>query len=85
MRSLEQAIRDHLDAYLSGEVSLDAFKEWMIGVTWNRDDALGSDARQLAYAIELALAEESGGYLTREELHADLRQILERSPVNVEA
>ena len=81
MDPLEAAIRDNLESYLTGGISLDALKDWRIGVTWNAEGAARREALQLAYAIELVLAEEFGGFLTHDELQADLRTLLERVPL----
>lgn len=83
MGSLVVAIRRHLSAYLAGTVSLDELKDWMVDATWNIEEAASPDVRQLAYDIELALAEESSGFLTREELHTDLLELVDHAGLNV--
>jgi hypothetical protein len=40
---------------------------------------------QLAYDIELVLAESTSGYLTPDELHADLLEIGKRANLSTEA
>jgi hypothetical protein len=83
MEPLAVAIRRHLLDYLAGTVSLDEFKDWIVAATWGIDDTASPEERQLAYDVELALAEESSGFLTREELHDDLQKLLDRAVLNV--
>lgn len=75
MTDLESAIRHHLISYLSNAISLDEFTAWLVGTTWNIENKNDPDASHLAYAIELALAEHSSGYLATEELRAELRNL----------
>ena len=83
MESLAVAIRRHLVAYLAGAESLDDLKDWMVAATWGIEDAASQEERQFANDVELTLAEESSCFLTREELHADLRKLLDRTARNV--
>ena len=80
MDQLEKAIHDHLESYFSGEMSLDEFKDWFVGATWNIEGRAAPEAIELAYAVELALAEASGGYLTTDELQEELRKLTARIP-----
>jgi hypothetical protein len=75
MEDLEAAIRHQLVSYLSNRVSLDEFTAWLVGATWNIDPLSEPEASQLAYAIELALAEHTSGLLTREQLRAELQSL----------
>ena len=84
MDSLAVAIRRHLIDYLAGTESLDELKVWMVAATWGIEDAASPEARQLAYDVELVLAEESSCFLTQEEFHADLRKLLDRTALNVQ-
>jgi hypothetical protein len=82
MDPLEHALHDHLNDFLAGAISLDALKDWLVGATWNIEERASPAAVQLAYAVELALAEASGGYLTQDELRAQLRELVERVPAS---
>jgi hypothetical protein len=73
------AIRRHLIDYLAGTISLDQLKERLIDATWDSEDAAHWEALQLAYDVELVLAEESSGHLTPEELRADLQELVDRA------
>ncbi len=75
MKSLEAAIRHQLVSYLSDHLSLDEFTAWLVAATWNIENVGELGASQLAYAIELSLAEHSSGLLTLEELRIELRAI----------
>jgi hypothetical protein len=80
MDQREKAPYDHVERFLAGSITLDELKDWLIGATWNIEDKAAPAAIQLAYAVELALAEESGGFLTTDELHADLRKLIQPVP-----
>ena len=80
MDPLETTIRRHLDRYLAGDAGLDAFVDWFVGVAWTIEEQGSPDARELTYAIQLALAEASSGLLTPIELRAEL-QALSGQPV----
>jgi hypothetical protein len=72
MSQLEQSIRHRLTSYLAGNLSLDDFTEWLVGATWNIGSTGDVAASELAYSIELALAEHSSGLLTLDELRSEL-------------
>jgi hypothetical protein len=61
MEPLLTAIHHHLTDFLAGTMSLDELKDRMVAITWSFDDATSPEARQLAYDIELVLAEDSSG------------------------
>lgn len=82
MTERESAIRHQLGAYLSDAMSLDVFTAWLVGASWNIEQTGDVGASQLAYAIELALAEHSGGFLTLDELRSELRNISREELVN---
>jgi hypothetical protein len=75
MTERESAIRHQLGAYLSDAMSLDEFTAWLVGASWNIEQTGDVGASQLAYAIELALAEHSSGLLTLDELQRALRDL----------
>ncbi len=63
-------------------MSLDAFTAWIVGASWNIENTGDVGASPLAYAIELALAEYSSGFLTLDELRSELRHISREELVN---
>jgi hypothetical protein len=83
MTERESAIRHQLGAYLSDAMSLDAFTAWLVGASWNIEKTRDVGASQLAYAIELALAEHSSGLLRLDELRLALRNLNQRADLNV--
>ena len=74
---LELDIHNHLVRYLSGEISLDEFRDWFDPATWEVDPVGATSASQLAGEVELRLAEFSNGHLTEEDLRAKLRPLVE--------
>jgi hypothetical protein len=83
MENLETAIRNHLVSYVAGELSLEAFTSWLVSASWDIAGAGDEDAAQLAYSIELALAEHSSGLLTDDELRAELQRFSEHVRLNL--
>ena len=73
--SLELAIQDRLRNYLNGDTSLDEFKTWLVGATWNSESGMEPTAARLASHIILVLAEHSGGYRTDAELLHELTNV----------
>lgn len=87
MDSLATAIRRHLARYLTGTLTLNEFQDWLVNATWNvhEDEAASPQAVQLADDITLVLAELSSGFMTFDELRADLLEIAKREPSDTEA
>ena len=77
----ESALRQALASYLSGELSLAAFDDWIAVQTWDMHRGSSEQAQKLAGAIELRLAEHSAGHLSGEELRSQLQSLL-REPGN---
>lgn len=80
METLESAIYGRLDAFLSGALSLEDFTAWLVGATWNIEQMGNTGAIDVAFAIELALAEHSSGLLTLEEFRTELRSFGRNGP-----
>ena len=79
----ETEIRGQLARYLVGEIPLDQFEEWLVQGSWDAHlDSEGS-AQELAYNVELKLAEFSSGHLSEEELRRGLRPLLEYCTVRL--
>ncbi len=68
-------LRQHLTEYLNGDVSLDDFKYWLVGATWDIDETGDPAAIELTYDIKLALAEHSGGHISEDELRSELQPL----------
>ena len=63
MRSdLEVAIREHLDRFLAGELSLQEFDAWFVPATWRVEQMNDPGAEELTWEIFLRLAEHSNGH-----------------------
>lgn len=80
--SLEYAVREHLAAYLQGEVSLDELKSWLVSMTWDRSEPSDIEGMRLANEIKLSLAEHSGGFMTDDLLRDDLVGIFNRVAID---
>ena len=73
--TLDAEIRGWLARYLGGEVSLQEFEDWLIPVAWSLDPEGHSAAEDIAYEIELRLAEFTNNHWTEPELRDMLRPL----------
>lgn len=73
-------LRDRLGRYLDGRESLDEFKHWLIGATWDIDAGGDPAAIALTYEIKLALAEHSSGYVAEDEVRRELAFLRSTTP-----
>ncbi len=80
--SLDFEIRNHLAAYLAGEISLHDFEDWFFSKTWNVDQMNDPAFIDLVYEIKLNWAEFSNGDWTEEELRSMLRPLVEKYKVS---
>lgn len=72
---LELDFHDRLGRYLDGRRSLNRFKEWPIGATWDVDAGDDPAAIALTYEIKPALAEHSSGNVAEAELRRELASL----------
>ncbi len=79
--SCEREIRAWLARYLAAEISLRAFEEWFIPLTWVRAPGEDRACDDLANEIELRLAEFTSGHWTEQELRELLGTLAGRSSV----
>ena len=68
----ELEIRKELSRFLTNEITLDDFEDWLISKSWNMHLDSSGEAQSLASEIELCLSEYSSGHLELEELRAEL-------------
>src|SRR5262249_41204885 len=61
-------LREWLNRYLAGEVSLTAFQEWFLPRAWTIEETGDGKLIQLVYDSQLALAEYTNGDWTEAEL-----------------
>ena len=80
---LALSLHERLADYLAGDSSLDEFKDWLVGATWSIDEAADPAGMQLADEVKLALADESGGFLTEAELREELKPFVTRRHATV--
>ena len=77
---LVRTIQARLADYLAGECSLDEFKDWLVGETWDIELRADAEAERLTYRIKHRLAEQSGGHITEDDLREALRPLVEAAP-----
>ena len=65
-------IREQLFRYLTREITLNDFEDWLILGSWSMHQDSSDEAQRLVGAIELRLAEYSDGHLTDEALDREL-------------
>jgi len=75
----EAQIREQLLSYLTREISLNEFEDWLALQSWNMQRDSSPAARRLVGAIELRFAEYSNDHLTDEGLERELKGLI--SPV----
>lgn len=68
-------IRSEIGRFLAGEITLDQFENWLVPRSWNVHQWGSVETQQLAYAIELGLAEHEIGHLSDEDLRKELHQL----------
>ena len=73
--SLEDEIRAELRRYLRIEISLESYEEWFAPRVWQIEASNDPAAEDLAYQIDLRLAEHSSGHRTDDELRVLLASI----------
>ncbi len=82
--SLDNDIRERLASYLLGEGSLEDFKDWFVPVLLEVDNSHNQKAINMAYEIELRLAEYSNAYWSEDELKRLLRPLVENYEIEVQ-
>ena len=68
----ELEVRKHLVRFLSNEISLDDFEDWLVSKSWDMHQDSAQQAQKLVGAIELRLAEYSESHIDLETLHREL-------------
>lgn len=74
--SLTSAIRDHIAALLTDQISLFEFQDWLVGATWDIEQHADPDATDLAYSSKLALAELSRGDISQSMFRKRMRELV---------
>lgn len=77
---LVQDIQGRLARYLAGDSSLDEFKDWLVGETWEVEQRADAEAEKLTYRIKHRLAEQSGGHITEDALRRTLQPLVASAP-----
>lgn len=76
----EIAIRGRLARYVAAETSLDEFKDWLVGETWDIEQRGDPAAERLAYRIKHRFAEQSGGHVTEDDTRRLLQPLVAPAP-----
>ncbi len=76
-------VRQKLRAFLSHQLSLDDFEDWLVGHSWNMHVDSSAEVNDLVSAIELALSEHSSQHLDESELRSKLFKVLGEIVVQV--
>lgn len=80
--SLEFEIRDHILAYIAGEISLRDFEDWFFPKTWEADKSGDTDLLDLVYQIKLDWAEFTNGDRSEKDLRSMLKSSAERVTIS---
>lgn len=79
--ALAAEMRHRLSQYLSHETTLVEFSDWLSPIVWDIEERHDPEAEELAYDIYHPMAEQSGGYITEDDLRHALRPLLHPAPV----
>jgi hypothetical protein len=79
----ENQIREKAIRFLSREISLDHFEDWISEQSWNMHKDSEEAAQKLASAIELRLGEHSSGHLDEICLREELRSLVSNHSVSI--
>ena len=82
---LSSEIRRLLASDLTGQSSLDEFKDWLGGETWDVEQRHDPEADDLTDEINPVLAEQSGGHITDDHARWALRPLVEAAPAPIPA
>jgi hypothetical protein len=66
--SLVIDIRERVNSFLSGNLTLAQFQDWLVANTWDVEEHGDPHATDVTYEIKLALAEHSRGDISGNEL-----------------
>jgi hypothetical protein len=72
--SLAIAIRERVNSFLAGDLTLLQFQDWLVANTWDVEEQGDPHATDLTYEIKLALAEHSRGDISEDELRERMSQ-----------
>lgn len=77
----ESEIRARLFDYLTRQITLNEFEDWLVVRSWNMHLDSAESARRLVAAIELRLAEYSDDHLTDDGLERELKGLISPSEI----
>ncbi len=80
---IDVEIRNKLAQYLASAISLRAFQEWFVPLTWDIQNTQCLHVLDLVYGIELKIAEYTNGHLSEDDLRQALSPMVESYTVNI--
>ncbi len=83
LHSFDLDIREHLNAYLAGQITLREFEDWFFPKVWNIEHINDPALAELVYEIKIRWAEFSHGDWTEQDLRGLLRPLSEKYRTNV--
>jgi len=66
----------HTRRYLNSKIPIEEFQEWFIPLSWDIEKIADANVRELVCAIDLEIAEFTGGYLSEKDLRYNLFWIM---------
>ena len=73
---LERQIREKLTEFVTGQVDLGTLHEWLAPTIWSIEDRHDPAAQELAYAVELTIAEFDAGHRSEYGLVEELERLV---------
>jgi len=75
--TLAQDIRDHVALYVTRDLDLQEFEDWLVSKTWNVGQTGEQAAVDLTFAVERALSELTSGYGSEDDFRLFLVLLLQ--------
>lgn len=74
--SLDRELRNRLQDYLAGVLTLDQLKDWLASVTWHIDKESNDPVAKGVYEVHFVLADQSSGLTTEDEMRQELSRLV---------
>ena len=78
--SLDRELRDRLLEYLRGAATLVQLKDWLVAATWEIGKHDNDPTVERAYEVHLALADQSSGLTSEDEMRVELTRLARLVP-----
>jgi hypothetical protein len=80
---IRDQIRSRIDCCVSGQDSLDLFREWFVPVSWDIEQTGDAEAMALAYRVDGLLGEASSAGWSDQQLREELAKAIRPVEVRV--